>query len=71
MFPEYRDLITQLKPNRQPFPRNAINKRKKRSENQEHGIRHRTGNAPAIEALGKEKLALKDELYQILRKTLA
>lgn len=71
MFPEYRDLITQLKGHDHHFTRlfdkhNALDQTIK---NMEAGIE---GGSPLqIEQLKKEKLALKDELYAILRKASA
>ena len=71
MFPEYRDLITQFKATDRHFlnlfeKHNEIDQRIK---NMESGIEPATNLD--IEALKKEKLALKDELYQILRKAAA
>jgi uncharacterized protein len=68
MFPEYRDLITQLKGHDHHFTRlfekhNALDQTIK---NLEAGIE--SGSPLQIEQLKKEKLALKDELYGILRK---
>ena len=71
MFPEYRDLITQLKTTDSHFL-NAYDKHNEldqRIRNMESGIEPATHLV--IEALKKEKLALKDELYQILRKASA
>jgi hypothetical protein len=71
MFPEYRDLITQLK----TTDRHFLNLFEKHNEldqwikNMESGVEPAT--SLAIEALKKEKLALKDELYQVLRKAAA
>ena len=71
MFPEYRDPITQLK----TTDRHFLNVFEKHNEldhkikNMESGVEPATHLA--IEALKKEKLALKDELYQILRKASA
>ena len=68
MFPEYRDLITRLKTSDAHFLRvfdqhNALDQKITRME---------THIEPAtsleIENLKKEKLALKDALYTILRK---
>jgi len=69
MFPEYRDLITQLKGRDQHFTHlfdrhNALDQRIKNMENHiEHGTHEE------IETLKKEKLLLKDQLYAILKKT--
>ena len=71
MFPEYRDLITQLK----ATDRHFLNLFEKHNELDQKIRNMESGIEPAthlvIEALKKEKLALKDELYQILRKTAA
>ncbi len=68
MFPEYRDLITQLKTTDRHFLGlfNKHNELDQRIKNMESNIEHATG--VEIETLKKEKLALKDELYLILRK---
>jgi uncharacterized protein len=68
VFPEYRDLITQLKTTDRHFL-NVFDKHNEldhKIKNMESGVE--TATHIAIEALKKEKLALKDELYQILRK---
>ncbi|MEN9372889.1 MAG: hypothetical protein RIR79_441 [Pseudomonadota bacterium] len=68
MFPEYRDLITQLKTTDAHFTRlfdkhNALDHQIKRME------AHELPSTPVeIEQLKKEKLHLKDELYAILLK---
>ena len=71
MFPEYRDLITQLK----TTDRHFLNVFDKHNELDQKIKNMETGIEPAthltIEALKKEKLALKDELYHILRKAAA
>ena len=71
MFPEYRDLITQLKTTDSHF----LNLFEKHNELDQRIKNMESGIEPAInldiEALKKEKLALKDELYQILRKAAA
>jgi len=68
MFPEYRDLITQLKTADRHFLNvfDKHNELDQKIKNMESGIEPATNLG--IEALKKEKLALKDELYQILRK---
>ena len=71
MFPEFRDLITQLKGHDHHFTRlfdkhNALDQTIK---NMEAGIE--VGSQFQIEQLKKEKLLLKDELYEILRKASA
>jgi uncharacterized protein YdcH (DUF465 family) len=71
VFPEYRDLITQLKTTDSYFLNvyEKHNELDQRIRNMESGIEPATHLV--IEALKKEKLALKDELYQILRKASA
>jgi hypothetical protein len=71
MFPEYRDLITQLKTTDRHFLNlfEKHNELDQRIKNMESGVEPAT--SLAIEALKKEKLALKDELYQVLRKAAA
>jgi uncharacterized protein len=71
MFPEYRDLITQLKTRDAHFVQvfdkhNALDHRIQKME-----AHLEPGTPTEIENLKKEKLALKDELYQILRKASA
>ena len=71
MFPEYRDLITQLKTSDRHFL-NVFDKHNdldQKIKNLEAHIEHATHHE--IEALKKEKLALKDELYGLLRKASA
>ncbi len=68
MFPEYRNLITQLKHQDRHFQQlfdrhNALDQRIK---NMEARLEPATGLE--IEVLKKEKLALKDQLYALLRK---
>lgn len=68
MFPEYRELITQLKSSDHHFmnlfdKHNAMDQKIK---NMESHIE--PGTPLEIEVLKKEKLALKDQLYVILRK---
>ena len=67
MFPEYRTLITTLKQSDQHFTRlfdqhNALDQKVK---NMEASITPATHEE--IEKLKKEKLALKDQLYAILK----
>jgi uncharacterized protein YdcH (DUF465 family) len=71
MFPEYRDLITQLKTTDRHFLNlfDKHNELDQRIRNMESGVEPAVHIA--IEVLKKEKLALKDELYQILRKASA
>ncbi len=71
MFPEYRDLITQLKTTDRHFM-NLFDKHNdldQKIKNMEAHIEHAT--SVEIETLKKEKLALKDEMYQLLRKASA
>ncbi|NDY92717.1 YdcH family protein [Ideonella livida] len=71
MFPEYRDLITQLKTSDQHFVHlfDRHNELDQRIKNMEA---HIVGGTPEeIEVLKKEKLALKDQLYTVLRKAAA
>lgn len=67
MFPEFRDLISQLKTTDVHFTRlfdkhNALDQRIKNME-----AHIEPGSAAEIETLKKQKLALKDDLYAILR----
>jgi uncharacterized protein len=67
MFPEYRDLITQLKTTDQHFSRlfdqhNAVDQQIKNMES-----RVEAATPEEIEILKKEKLQLKDQLYTILK----
>ncbi len=68
MFPEYRDLITQLKTADRHFLNlfEKHNELDQRIKNMEAPLEHASGTE--TETLTKEKLVLKDELYQILRK---
>ena len=68
MFPEYRDLITQLKTTDHHFVNlfDRHNELDQKIKNMEARIEPATDIE--IDVLKKEKLALKDELYQILRK---
>ena len=68
MFPEYRDLITQLKTSDNHFIRlfdqhNALDQKIKNMETHID-----PGTQEEIETQKKEKLLLKDQLYAILRK---
>ncbi len=67
MFPEYRDLITQLKTTDRHFLNvfDKHNELDQKIKNMEAHIEHAT--LLEIESLKKEKLALKDELYNMLR----
>lgn len=69
MFPEYRDLITQLKTTDKHF-KNLFDKHNdldQQIKNLEEHVDHSHARPEQIEVLKKEKLHLKDELYQILR----
>lgn len=68
MFPEYRELITQLKTEDRHFLNlfDKHNELDQRIKNLEAHIEHATHLE--IEALKKEKLVLKDELYNLLRR---
>ncbi|EIF32853.1 hypothetical protein BCh11DRAFT_00594 [Burkholderia sp. Ch1-1] len=71
MFPEFRDLISRLKTEDAHFSRLF-----ERHNELDHQISNmETGVTPsdniAIEALKKEKLQLKDELYAVLKKASA
>ena len=68
MFPEYRDLITQLKTTDQHFlhlfdRHNALDQKIKNME-----THIEPGTHEEIEVLKKEKLQLKDQWYGVLRK---
>ena len=71
MFPEYRDLITQLKTTDRHFTRlfDKHNELDQKIKNMESHIL--PGTHEEIETLKKEKLHLKDELYVILKKASA
>ncbi|MBQ0943289.1 YdcH family protein [Ideonella sp. 4Y16] len=71
MFPEYRDLISQLKTTDHHFQHlfdqhNALDQKIKNME-----AHIEPGTHEEIEALKKEKLHLKDQLYAVLRKASA
>lgn len=71
MFPEHRELITQLKTTDRHFL-NLFDKHNdldQKIKNLEAHIEHAT--QVEVETLKKEKLALKDELYAILKKASA
>ena len=67
MFPEYRELITQLKITDHHFSRlfDKHNELDQKIKNLESGIEKATNLE--IEILKKEKLYLKDELFNILK----
>lgn len=67
MFPEYRDLITRLKAEHKTFARlfdehNELDQRIKNIE-----ARITLGTDAEVENLKKEKLLIKDRLYDILK----
>lgn len=68
MFPEYRDLITQLKHSDKRFNRlfDCHNEIDQKIKNLEAHIE--IDGHDKIESLKKEKLHLKDEIYSILQK---
>lgn len=68
MFPEYRDLITQLKNSDLHFTKlfDRHNEIDQKIKNIEASIEHATDME--VETLKKEKLNLKDQLYAILVK---
>lgn len=68
MFPEYRELITQLKNSDHHFTRlfDKHNELDQKIKNMESHVE--SGTPVEIETLKKEKLALKDQLYVILQK---
>lgn len=68
MFPEYRDLITQLKTTYRHFL-NVFDKHNELDQKIKNMESHvEPGTPTEIEILKKEKLVLKDELYTLLRK---
>ena len=71
MFPEYRDLITELKSSDTHFLRlfDKHNELDQRIKNMENHVEHATHEE--IEILKKEKLLLKDQCYAVLRKASA
>lgn len=68
MFPEYRDLITQLKTTDRHFLRlfDQHNELDQKIKNMEAAIS--SASHEEIERLKKEKLSLKDQLYSVLKK---
>ncbi|GAB3427056.1 YdcH family protein [Massilia solisilvae] len=68
MFPEYRDLITKLKTTDHHF-QNLFDKHNELDQQIKNKEAH--VSEAEIEDLKKQKLALKDELYAILRKASA
>jgi uncharacterized protein YdcH (DUF465 family) len=71
MFPEYRDLITQLKGSDHHFTRlfDKHNQLDQAIKNME--ARLQVATPVEIEQLKKEKLALKDQIYGLLRQASA
>ncbi|WP_150539320.1 YdcH family protein [Actinobacillus vicugnae] len=71
MFPEFRELITKLKNSDAHFSRlfEKHNELDQRIKNMESNIELATNDE--VEALKKEKLHIKDELYAILKKKVA
>lgn len=67
MFPEYRDLISQLKTSDHHFAKvfDEHNRLDQQIKNFEAHIEHATHEQ--IEDLKKQKLHLKDEVYKMLR----
>ncbi len=68
MFPEYRDLISELKTSDRYFlnlfeKHNSLDRQIKNMES-----RLESGTPDEIEVLKKKKLAVKDELYALLQK---
>lgn len=68
MFPEYRDLITELKHKDLHFTKlfDKHNEIDQKIKNIESNIEH--ASDVELETLKKEKLHLKDEIYVILKK---
>jgi uncharacterized protein YdcH (DUF465 family) len=68
MFPEFRDQITQLKTTDAHFVRlfTKHNELDQKIKNMESHLEQ--GTHEQIEVLKKEKLHLKDQIYQILKK---
>lgn len=71
MFPEYRDLISQLKTTDHHFSR-LFDKHNELDQQIKNMEAHIASGTPAeVENLKKEKLQLKDQLYTILKKASA
>lgn len=71
MFPEYRDLITELKTRDRHFV-NVFDKHNELDQKIKNIEAHiEPGTHEEIERLKKEKLALKDEVYNLLKKAAA
>ena len=71
MFPQYRDLFTQLKTTDRHFLRlfDQHNELDQKIKNMEAAIS--SASHEEIERLKKEKLSLKDQLYSVLKKAAA
>ena len=68
MFPEYRDLISKLKTTDRHF-QNLFDQHNQLDQKIKNMVEHiEPGTPTEIENLKKEKLALKDELYSLLKK---
>ena len=69
MFPEYRDLISQLKTSDLHFKHlfDQHNELDKKIRNLEGHVDHAHARHEDIESLKKEKLRLKDQLYTLLQ----
>ena len=68
MFPEYRDLITQLKTTDRHFL-NVFDKHNELDQKIKNMESHVEPGTPVeIEVLKKEKLAIKDQIYAYLKK---
>ena len=67
MFPEYRDLISQLKQSDKRFAR-LFDEHNELDEKIANMVKKPvTGNLDEVVVLKKQKLHLKDQLYQILK----
>lgn len=68
MFPEYRELISQLKANDRHFD-SLFSKHSELDQRIKQMETHiEPGNHEAIEMLKKKKLRIKDEVYELLKK---
>lgn len=68
MFPEYREKIALLRANDRHFSRLFEEHNRLDHEVQQLESKHSTVYQDDIEALKKQKLALKEEIYSLLRK---
>lgn len=71
MFPEFRDLITQLKTTDHHFTRQFDRHNELDHQIKNLEARIEMGSNEQIEILKKEKLQLKDQIYVILKKASA